>query len=197
MSEFRYPGASDHLMRFGALAVVAGLVPVLLAAGCGLDQSAGNREAEGTECRASFDVQSGGSLPSGGFTLLTAARHAASGDVPVKMVEITRAAGFHDEWDTMVVITPGMKAEKLNELANTPGMCWEKLPGPYDDDRPKTAYYLFLRDGSPLRAATWLFPTDDELDFRWTGTKVVHPDTLLAPLQSPGTDPKLRVAPAN
>ncbi len=184
-------------MRVGALAVVAGLIPVLLAAGCGSDRSTDHREAASTDCRASFDVRSGGSSPSGGFTLLTAARHAASEDVPVKMVEITRAAGLRDEWDTMVVVTPGMKADKLNELANTPGMCWENLPGPYDDDQPETAYYLFLHGGTPLRAATWLFPTDDELDFRWTGTKVVYPDTLLTPLHSPGVDPKLRVTPAN
>ncbi|WP_433682553.1 hypothetical protein [Nocardia sp. CA-119907] len=184
-------------MRVGALAVVAGLVSVLLAAGCGADQSSGNREVAGADCRASFDVRSGGSSPNGGFTLLTAARQAASGDIPVKMVEITRAAGLQDEWDTMVVVTPGMKAEKLNELANTPGMCWENLPGPYGDDKPTTAYYLFLCAGNPMRAATWWFPTDDELDFRWTSTKVVYPDTVLTPLHSPGADPKLRVAPAN
>ncbi|MET8875692.1 hypothetical protein [Nocardia sp. NPDC004604] len=184
-------------MRIGTLALAAGLVPVLLAAGCGPDRSADNQETASTDCRASFDVRSGGSSPNGGFTLLTAARHAASGEVPVKMVEITRAAGLQDEWDTMVVVTPGMKAEKLNELANTPGMCWQNLPGPYSDDKPTTAYYLFLRGGNPLRAATWWFPTDDELDFRWTSTKVVYPDTVLTPLHSPGADPKLRVAPAN
>lgn len=113
-----------------------------------------------------------------------------------KPLRATRRPGLQDEWDAMVVVTPGMKAEKLNELANTPGMCWQNLPGPYND-KPTTAYYLFLRGGNPLRAATWWFPTDDELDFRWTSTKVVYPDTVLTPLHSPGADPKLRVAPAN
>ncbi|MET7772797.1 hypothetical protein [Nocardia sp. NPDC005366] len=150
------------------------------------------------DCRNTFDVPVGGKAPGKSFTLLSAAQHAATGNTPVTMAEITRAAGFLDEWDTVVVITPSMTPHRLNELTNIIDTCWENLPdGSYDEDVATTAYYLYLRDGIPLRAASWLFPTDNELDFRRTGTQVVHPGTVLTPDQPPGIKPQLRVTSAN
>ncbi|MET7770266.1 hypothetical protein [Nocardia sp. NPDC005366] len=185
-------------MRFGALVAASGLMALLIFAVAYSDRSPIAGRAVAGDCRTTFDVPSDGKAPGEKFTVLPAARHAATGATPVTMADITRGAGFLDEWDTMIVITPGMTPHRLNELTHVMDTCWENLPdGSYDEDVPTTAYYLYLLNGKPLRAAAWLFPTDNELDFQRTSTQTVHPDTVLTPDQPPGIKPQLRVTSAN
>ncbi|MFF2084906.1 hypothetical protein ACFVVM_14100 [Nocardia sp. NPDC058176] len=127
-----------------------------------------------------------------GSGLRNAARHAATGGEPVSMMDVTRAAGLKDDWDQIIVVFPGTKADALNKDGGISAVCWENLPGPYGDDTPHAAYYLFVREQKPVQAVHWFYPNDRDLDFMTSRTKIVKPDTLLAPVHAPGSDPFLR-----
>ncbi|WP_306360333.1 hypothetical protein [Nocardia sp. CC227C] len=74
---------------------------------------------------------------------------------PFLMVDVTRAAGWSDEWDRMVQVSTGTTAEKLNRNAGTE-YCWENLPtsAGFDESYPPE-FYLFTRDGQPVQTVRW------------------------------------------
>ncbi|WP_141808356.1 hypothetical protein [Nocardia bhagyanarayanae] len=108
------------------------------------------------------------------------------------MRDVTRAAGLKDDWDRMVVVFPGTKTPALNADTGISDTCWENLPPAYGDDTPHAAYYLFVKAERPVQAVHWFFPNDRALDFMTPRTKVVYPETLLAPVHVAGVEPFLR-----
>ncbi|WP_405485925.1 hypothetical protein [Nocardia sp. NBC_00511] len=70
----------------------------------------------------------------------------------VPMLDITRAAGWSDEWDRMVDVWEHTDEAELNSRAQTPGYCWDGLPASApDSDHPSDGFYLFVRDGRPVQ----------------------------------------------
>ncbi|WP_188828788.1 hypothetical protein [Nocardia camponoti] len=110
------------------------------------------------------------------------------------MREVTSAAGLRDDWDKMLVATPGVKGPELEAGLGGTKVCWKNLPRSYNDDVPQTAYYLFARGGKPLQAVRWLFPTDKEFDSSVTRSSVLTPETMLVPVKVPGVEPCLKLA---
>ncbi|WP_280489802.1 hypothetical protein [Nocardia farcinica] len=173
--------------KYLVLSIAALLASAALTAGCD-----GDRPRTGSNCPATFDFASSPSPLGNGTGLLSAAKAAAQGSDPVTMQEITSAAGLNDEWDRMVVVFPGTKEAALNTDAGTDEFCWENLPVTYGDDTPHSAYYLFVKDGQPVQAVHWFYPSDRSLDFMRPRRSVIFPSTLLTPVHAAGGEPFLR-----
>ncbi|WP_156371038.1 hypothetical protein [Nocardia arizonensis] len=105
------------------------------------------------------------------------------------LLDITRAAGFSDEWDRMVDVYPGIDPVDLNRAAavDLAAQCWRGLPGKwsYDDNAgiPR-GDYVFFRAGRPVQAVFW--SADRKLIDIDAGVGLT-PESLLV------TDPRKRV----
>lgn len=84
-------------------------------------------------------------------------RNAAAAGAPTTLGDITRSAGWSDNWDRMIEVYPDEKVDRLNSDAQTdlPEPCWQGLPRRRDWDDPSVGYYLFLSNGRPVQAVEW------------------------------------------
>ena len=70
----------------------------------------------------------------------------------IAMVDLTRAAGWSDDWDRMVVVGEHTEQGDLNSRAQTPDYCWKNLPPTSPmSDRASDRFYLFVRDNRPVQ----------------------------------------------
>lgn len=129
------------------LAAVALLLPILGACSH-ISNGSGNKS-----CAGQFDLGGLGE-PLGSSTALYAEmRKALHAGQPIRMDELTRAAGWADGWDTMADVGSNTNEDVLNGIAQTPGYCWSGLPGvkmpvPEGD-------YLFFKDHVPVQKVHW------------------------------------------
>ena len=70
---------------------------------------------------------------------------------------LTADAGWNNAgWDRVIQESDGMTDEYLNEVAQTPGMCWAtgEAPDPFNHELG-SGYYIFLHGPTPVQAVPW------------------------------------------
>ncbi|WP_433670649.1 hypothetical protein ACQP06_04405 [Nocardia sp. CA-136227] len=134
-------------MKIVRLALIVLMLPVVGA--CSLASRDSGRQA----CAGEFDLHALGE-PLGSSTALDAQmRHALYEKKPVRLEELTRAAGWGDGWDLMAQVGSNTQDAVLNEFTQTPGYCWDGLPGvkmPVPE-----GFYLFFNNHVPVQKVTW------------------------------------------
>ncbi|MFR9751383.1 hypothetical protein ACL02S_10135 [Nocardia sp. 004] len=173
-------------MKIKSLIVTAAMVPML--SGCFANQP----DAEPCETNI-FNFRSKEEPLGSATDFDEAARTAAQGSAPVTLGEVTRAAGWDDNWDRMFDVFLPTNSEKLYEQTQTNKnqICWKNWPEPLaiDDDHVPGGLYLFFADDKPVQAVSWPF------DQKFLSTKHLSeltPQTVLIPDPS---GPKLVPAP--
>ncbi|WP_280382374.1 hypothetical protein [Nocardia wallacei] len=164
---------------------------LLASAGCGLlDRSGGTESGDG--CTSTFDLSPAKENLGSRVSFKERAKQAAEAPAPTTLGDIARAAGWNDGWDRMVDIPQNTKADQINALAGTSGICWKNAPKPRssDGDGPQRGYYLFLKGNQPLQTIDWSYNFDQV--FALTKGSALTPDATLTPV--PGQYPQLRPA---
>ncbi|MEV6098979.1 hypothetical protein [Nocardia sp. NPDC051981] len=93
-----------------------------------------------------FDLAHSGESLGSGTRLRNELENAATRPGPVRFIDITRAAGWSDDWTRMVEVPAGTKGAELNSVAHTTESCWKGLPAVPDDDQAAVDYFLFIKD---------------------------------------------------
>lgn len=136
---------------FAALLVAAATLSGCTAAGIGDDKK--------PACQG-FDIAKSGAALGSGERLRAELENAAKRVGPVRLIDITRAAGWSDDWTRMVKVDPGMTGSELNNDAGTHESCWQGLPPFPGSDRHVDGSYLFVKDEGglqqrPVQAVRW------------------------------------------
>ncbi|MBB5912769.1 hypothetical protein BJY24_001636 [Nocardia transvalensis] len=162
---------------------------LLTSAGCGLLDGSDDGDA-GAGCTTTFDLSpvKENLGPRVGFK--EKAAQAAEASAPTTLIAITTAAGWSGDWDRMVDIPQNTRADQIDALAGTSGVCWKNAPKPRsaDGDGPHRGYYLFLKGDQPRQTIDWSGNFDQV--FAVDKGTVLTPDTTLTPV--PGPHPQLR-----
>ncbi|WP_330250170.1 hypothetical protein OG874_28450 [Nocardia sp. NBC_00565] len=82
-------------------------------------------------------------------------REVAKGEVGAKLIDVTRAAGWTDDWVRMVEVRASTTEADLNQHANMAGYCWKHLPTTGYREGPEQGYYLFLDQVKPVQVVSW------------------------------------------
>ncbi|MEU1209165.1 hypothetical protein [Nocardia sp. NPDC005825] len=131
-------------IRFiSCVAVVAAIL-----SGCSLTGT----HAESKPTCDGFDLAHNGEALGSGTRLRNELENIATRPGPVRFIDITRAAGWSDDWTRMVNVQAGTKDAELNSIAHTTESCWKGLPPVPDDDRAAVSYFLFIRDESGAKS---------------------------------------------
>lgn len=147
-------------------AIVVGILMAPLLAGCAAERPAAKT------CEAEIHLTSEPQPLGSSKALLAEFKTAGSGQqATLSLGEVTHAAGWSDDWDTLINASSNMDDEWLNNLAQTPsGTCWTGLPSGINSDAPPTGYYVFLKDRQVVQSVTWdtgvrllRFHSDDRL----------------------------------
>ncbi|GAB2561999.1 hypothetical protein [Nocardia heshunensis] len=104
-------------------------------------------------CAGEFDLNSLkeplGSSPALGQEL----RRAVHDKNPVRLDELTGAAGWTEDWDLMADVASNTPEAELNGIVQTPGHCWKGLPA-VQTPVPE-GFYLFFKDRVPVQKVDW------------------------------------------
>ncbi|MFJ9743721.1 hypothetical protein [Streptomyces sp. NPDC101166] len=106
---------------------------------------------------------------------------------PVMMIDITRSAGWADDWDRMTEVRAGSTDEQINQRAHTTGHCWQGTGrsgtgNGNASEGPPSGYYIFTKDDGVggaefVRAVRWY---GDKLQLKMSGRDVLVPDTVMS-----------------
>ncbi|MFE3754367.1 hypothetical protein ACFXO9_08680 [Nocardia tengchongensis] len=132
--------------------IVVGILTVPLLAGCGVKQDKPVAKTCQSEIRLDSKPE-----PLGSSKALSAEFKAAGNkEQSVSFGEVTRAAGWSDNWDTVIDVSSAMDDNWLNKMAETPpGTCWKGLPPRIGSDPASFGYYVFLKDRQVVQSVTW------------------------------------------
>ncbi|MFC9993505.1 hypothetical protein [Nocardia sp. NPDC127526] len=132
--------------------IVVGVLMVPLLAGCAAKHEKPAAKTCLSEIRLDSEPQ-----PLGSSQALTAAiKTAGRGQQPVSLGEVTRAAGWSDEWDTVIDASAARDDERMNASAQIPtGTCWKGLPPRIGSDPVPSGYYVFLKDRQVVQSVMW------------------------------------------
>ncbi|MEV0461437.1 hypothetical protein AB0I30_07255 [Nocardia tengchongensis] len=132
--------------------IVVGLLAVPLLAGCAAKHQS-YAERCPSEIRLSQEPQ-----PLGSSKALTEAiRTAGGGQQAISFGEVTRAAGWSDDWDAVIDASAAHEDDLMNKWAETPpGTCWAGLPPRFGASDPvPSGYYVFLKDRKVVQSVKW------------------------------------------
>ncbi|WP_067534756.1 hypothetical protein [Nocardia crassostreae] len=136
-----------HTIRSIAFATaVAGLL-----SGC---SSLANQGVAEPVCSATFDLLNNAEVLGSGERFNAELERSKKRTEPFLMVEVTRAAGWSDDWDRLVEVQTNTTSGKLNKKAET-ASCWKNLPESHGDEYDPPEFYLFVKDGKPVQAVRW------------------------------------------
>ncbi|WP_405485773.1 hypothetical protein [Nocardia sp. NBC_00511] len=154
--------------------IVVGIVILPLLAGCA-ERAKPAGKACGSEIRLDPAPE-----PLGSSKALTAEFTTAGNmEQPISFGEVTRAAGWSDQWDTMINVSSAMDDDWLNKMAETsPDTCWKGLPPRSGSDPASFGYYVFLNERQVVQSVRW-FTGHRVLDFR-AGERLTHDTALIA-----------------
>lgn len=95
--------------------------------------------------------------PLGSSKVLTAELETAGrGHQPISLGEVTHAAGWSDDWDTMIEAAEAYNDDWMNKSAQTPaGTCWTGLPPRIGEGPASFGYYVFLKDRQVVQSVVW------------------------------------------
>ncbi|WP_433599593.1 hypothetical protein ACQPXH_28805 [Nocardia sp. CA-135953] len=112
--------------------------------------------ADDQTCTGTFDFSAPYAEPLGSSKRFDAAlRDVAKGSDEAMLIEITRAAGWTDDWERLVEVRISTEVADLNKNANTPGQCWKHLPTMDYREGSEQGYYLFVDKGKPVQVVSW------------------------------------------
>ncbi|WP_433566429.1 hypothetical protein ACQP1O_15210 [Nocardia sp. CA-151230] len=132
--------------------IVVGILMVPLLAGC----AAKHQKPAAKVCQSEMRLDSK-PQPLGSSEALSAEFNTAgSGQQAISLGEVTRAAGWSDDWDTLIEASSAMDDDWLNKIAQTPpGTCWKGLPPRIGSDPASFGYYVFLKDRQVVQSVMW------------------------------------------
>ncbi|MFJ4653094.1 hypothetical protein ACIP5Y_17665 [Nocardia sp. NPDC088792] len=103
---------------------------------------------------------------------------------PVRLGDITRAAGWSDNWAGMVEVPPYITGAELNSAAETSEHCWLGLPRGDGSDRTVYGYYLFTEQvgnppvNKPVKPLMW---PNAVRELSFGNRRSLSADTVLVP----------------
>ncbi|MBF6236416.1 hypothetical protein IU474_04895 [Nocardia otitidiscaviarum] len=163
------------------------LLAVLLpwTAACG---EAGTRTAPESVCRETHNLAVAATQQTeAGGRFDDALERAGRDGQPVTMIDITRSAGWADDWDRMIEVRAGATDDVINQRAHTVEHCWEGTGrsgagGGNASEGPPSGYYVFTRDNGAagvefVRAVRWY---GDRLQLKMGGRDALGPETVMA-----------------
>ncbi|GAB4583876.1 hypothetical protein [Nocardia sp. IFM 10818] len=132
--------------------IVVGILMVPLLAGCAAKPEKTAAKTCQSEIRLDREPQ-----PLGSSEALTAAlKTAGNGEQAISLGEVTRAAGWSDDWDTVIDASTAREDDRMNKSAQTPpGTCWRGLPPQNNSDPAPYGYYVFLKDRQVVQSVVW------------------------------------------
>ncbi|MFF2557910.1 hypothetical protein ACFVUS_43425 [Nocardia sp. NPDC058058] len=117
--------------------------------GCSL---AGTHDDSKPACTAGFDIGRAAETLGSADRFFTEYQNAEKRAEPVRLGDITRAAGWSDDWVRMVEVPPNITERDLNRDAGTSENCWRGLPRGDGSDHTVYGYYLFVKnEGGPMK----------------------------------------------
>ncbi|MFD6356659.1 hypothetical protein [Nocardia tengchongensis] len=133
--------------------IIVGILMVPLLAGCAAKPAKPAAKTCQSEIRLDQEPQPLGSSKA----LTTELETAGRGHQPISLGEVTHAAGWSDDWDTMIKAAEGYNDDWMNKTAQTPaGTCWTGLPPRIDSEYPAPfGYYVFLKDQRVVQSVVW------------------------------------------
>ncbi|MEU2174109.1 hypothetical protein ABZ552_07800 [Nocardia sp. NPDC019219] len=129
------------------LRITAVTLCLLAGAACSTSNDHGETASQ---CSANFDLESRAEPLGSATELRRSIRERAAQPGTYSLRTLTEAAGWHDQWDRVVIAESGLPAENLNSAANLPGYCWSNLPES-GFDRPTDNFYIFITGSAPTQ----------------------------------------------
>ncbi|MFF0607854.1 hypothetical protein ACFYUD_04190 [Nocardia tengchongensis] len=114
-------------------------------------------QADTPACTSTFDFGKKTETLGSSEQLNTELRNAVQRGDSFQLADVTRAAGWSDNWDRMVKVQVNIKAQQLNQNAGTTN-CWANLPESDGEGYRPPQFYLFVKDGQPVQKVQWPDP---------------------------------------
>ncbi|GAB0107847.1 hypothetical protein JMUB6875_68470 [Nocardia sp. JMUB6875] len=105
-------------------------------------------------CTSTFDISAKAEVLGSNARLNDEIEKASKRSGTFQAVDITRAAGWSDDWDRMVQVRVNVTMAKLNRNAGT-ASCFKNLPESDGEGYRPTQFYLFVKDGKPVQSVPW------------------------------------------
>lgn len=166
------------IMKATTALFLAALIPLMTACGAAETQSSPKPACKVTHqlsVEATKQTEAGGRFDA-------ALERAGRDGQPATMIDITRSAGWADDWDRMIEVRSGSTDEQINQRAHTVDHCWEGIGRSNASEGPPAGYYVFTKENGSagadfVRVVRWY---GDKLQLKMTGREALAPDSVMS-----------------